>query len=102
MSEEDSNQDFSLAAPEDDDMDFDSSLPVEVCSDLKPRVIGGSERSDCVKIDATESVGVKEKKESIEMKETESIEVKKTLVTDDDIRKLWKLFDVPIDTDSTF
>ena len=98
MSEEDNNQDFSLAAPEDDDMDFDSSLPVEVSSDLKPRVITGtSEPSDCVKTGATESIEVKEK-----IGATESIEVKETLATEDDIRKLWKLFDVPIDTDSTF
>lgn len=110
------NQDFSLAAPEDDDMDFESSLPVEVSSDLKPRVITStSELRDCVKTGATESTELKMKesielnmKESTGMKEemktgaTESIEVKETLATDDDIRKLWRLFDVPVDTDSTF
>lgn len=74
MTEEDNNQDFSLEAPEDDEMDFDSSVPVESGSDLKPRIIvGGAEPAPG------------------------SLLEQKKLVSDDEIRKLRTLFDVPSD-----
>lgn len=79
MAEDDANQDFSIEAPEDDEMDFDSSLHVQSVSDLKPRLI-------TAEAEAAPESELKQKK----------------LASDDDIRKLRALFDVPGDVDRKY
>lgn len=74
MADDEINQDLSLEAPEDEDMDFDASLPVETSDNLKPLVI----TTDSAQADSTESK-------------------LKVLASDEDMIKLRGLFDVPVD-----
>lgn len=77
MTSDDGGQELSFQAPEDYEMDLDTSPPVQATSELKPRVNAGFASDSGSRGPAT-----------------------RIMVSDDDIRKLRRLFGVPSDVES--